>query len=367
MKKKYWLYLVVAVILVLMFVASSWGKPIPGMKPGEEKLYFKWTAGMAYRKAVAPGFKTTAAEWFFDEMEKRTGGRFKVDVVYGGALGRQTEMPALTGSGVIELGHICQCYHPDIMPLGAIGWMPFWSPNEGELIGPLIQYAFDHPLAQAEMKRLNLINVLHDISLPQYGLVVSKRAPEIKSTKDFKGLQFRAYGAWGLVWKELGAVPVTLAAHQAYEGMQKGMIDTSLGGTNFLTIFQLGEVADRYIEGTLVGTGGAWAANLDAWNKLPQYIKDLWYELRPARTKMRLAEQKAIIKAAYQYIEKQGIKVTRLEDYENLEAAGAKAWDKWVAHSLTVAPGKQIREFLKDNLAYRKQLTGKDWTVYRPR
>ncbi len=115
-----------------------------------------------------------------------------------------------------------------------------------------------------------------------------------------------------------------------------------------------------------MGTGGAWAANLDAWNKLPQYIKDIWYELRPARTKMRLAEQKAIIKKAYQYIEKQGIKVTRLEDYENLEAAGAKAWGKWVAHSLTVAPGKQIKKFLKDNLAYRKQLTGKDWTVYTP-
>lgn len=366
MNKKSWLLIALVLVTVAVVGFSCAGEEATGPQEGEENLYFEWTAAYAGARTEVPGFPLTGNEWFFDQMEQRTDGRFKVEIVYGGVLGKQTENPYLCASGAFEIGQICQAYHPDDMPLNGIPWMPFWSPAEPELIPTMIDYGFDHPLAQEEMAMLNLICPLHHIAEPLYQLTVRKGAPEIKSTADFKGLQMRAYGSWGTVWTSLGAVPVFMAFNEQYEGLQKGMLDVSLGGIVEIQLQNLYEVADRVIEGALCPTGGAWAVNLDDWNNLPQYIKDLWFEVRPEFNEYRVREAHARLQPAYDTAAENGIRIYELEDYSNLEAAGNQSWVDFVEKAEQSPSGKEVRQYLRDLIDYRNDLTGKDWVVYSP-
>jgi TRAP-type C4-dicarboxylate transport system substrate-binding protein len=82
------------------------------------------------------------------------------------------------------------------------------------------------------------------------------------------------------MFKALGAVPVTMIAHEAYEGLKRGMLDAVFFTWALSYSFKLHEVA-RYVSDVNFGAivGYMTFINLNLWNSWPQGLRDLCQQI----------------------------------------------------------------------------------------
>jgi len=152
--------------------------------------------------------------------------------------------------------------------------------------------------------------------------------------------------------------------------MQKGMMDVvPIGYDVFVRPFRVNEVAGSIIDVDLHAGAVPRFVNKDSWNSLPQYIKDLWREIYPTYyLEYKREIRMPTIQATLGVIKETGIEVYKLspEEEAKLRAAAKPMWEAWVAEMEEYPAGKRVREFLKDQIAYRNELTGEPWTIYTP-
>ncbi len=165
-------------------------------------------------------------------------------------------------------------------------------------------------------------------------------------------------------------VPVNLTPAQAYEGLQKGMIDINTGNPGSIIVDKFGEVCSYFIEAPQ-GVGGGRdivLVNKDAWNKLPQYIKDLWKELSPQAAavsqKITASDDNQGIAAAQQL----GVEFYKLapEEWAKISSSFGSAWETWVTDALKQKNGAQVKEYIKACIDIRNSIIGEKWTIYTP-
>jgi len=348
---------------------KEWVPPVPGMKPGEEDLYFKyvWASGMA-RSIPPPGFEKSNTENFFDALEKATQGRFKVKYAYGGILGSMAELPHLISAGVAEMSSLTGPEPADYtyLSLPTTGWMTLDQATNMKLAEKL----YTHPLSTEVLDRMNLVYVGSNCYSPNY-LHIRKGVKPIKTVEDLKGLQVGVWSKCAKIWApEVGMVPVTTTLWDTYEGISKGTFDVTVQSMSGLQRRKYYEVCGQSIK---TASGGASPSftfmNKDAWNRLPQYIKDLWWQLYPAEfndyyVRSELADFEEGVKKAAEY----KMSVFSLPEAEEakLIAALKMVWEDWEAEILGYPGGKQVKQFLKDQIALREEVTGEPWTLYTP-
>ena len=76
----------------------------------------------------------------------------------------------------------------------------------------------------------------------------------------------------------------------------------------------------------------------------------------------------ALTQESLAIIEETGMEFFTLSPEEEAKylAAGALAWQKLVEDTEQRPGGENIREYIKDCIAYRNKVTGEPWTVYDP-
>ncbi len=79
------------------------------------ELTFRYATG--FPKAV---YMNGPAMWFAEEVEKRSGGKIKVKMHFGGALGKSNEILDLVSKGAIDMGSVVQGYFTSALPFGAM-------------------------------------------------------------------------------------------------------------------------------------------------------------------------------------------------------------------------------------------------------
>jgi len=340
------------------------------MLKGEEDLYFDWKYAMPIpREAPPTGYGLTSKEWFHDELEKRTKGHIKIEEFYGGQLGGFREMPDLLGQGVFETAFCPKGEMlPDRFPYSAIVFMPFWMPDDLEMAAKLFQYCWSHPLFLENFAKANLMYgyTFGGLKMRQF---LAKGVPKITKVDDLAGLQHRAYG-YDAIWTEsLGMVPVGLSGAEVYEGLQKGIIDSSVNSMAEIEWKNLYEVIGSIIDVTMFIRGGTIGdVNLDAWNSLPQYIKDIWRELVPEATSYQSEIAEILERDGLAFAKEKGLVMYKLdpEEESKYKAAGLPVWEKWVEDSEGLPNGNKIRDYIRDCIAFRDTLTGEPWTMYIP-
>jgi TRAP-type C4-dicarboxylate transport system substrate-binding protein len=383
MRRKMWLSSV-AVILCLVLLAGAcatpppaeeeegpppaepeWVPEVPGMKPGEEDLYYEWTCPVKptrANKAWAPFY------WWIDEMEKRTNGHFKVKVVDPDQLGATLELPYLCGKGVFELIPSVQSYFPSQMPLQTALMLPMLGPAESVANILWNQYVAFHPLAQAELRiKFNLIDIFQVIYPPYY---IFSKVP-IQKVDDFKSLSMRATGGYGMWAKGLQATPVDLTIYEVYEAFQRNMIQVCVGGPNTALDFKWGEVCKYYIytPESMGTTSMFYGANRDAWNALPQYIKDISAQLnKEAPQKWGPVAQDSTNEAVQGLKDKYGMEILSIskEEWDKIKAAAAPAYEAWYQDCVRLGVERDAKTYWRDIIAKRNELTGIPWTGWMP-
>ncbi len=265
-----------------------------------------------------------------DNINKMSGGRIKVKMMYAGEGVSTTGILGAVKSGLITMGAHFQPMNAGELPAGIVEvGLPGGTADVGELSVLFHEKGWNEVLTRAYGEQ-GLVYLDPYIQPPVY--LLTKKP--IKTVEDFKGLKLRAPGAYGKFVSNLGASPVSMTWSEIYTGLATGVIDGSIGSN--LIDHRDGnhvEVAKHMYRLPLAGAQVLPViVNQKAWNKLPDDLKAIVkaataQHARDQMTKSRLWESEAIAD-----MEAKGMKWSPAPSKSDKEAwskAGESLWDDY--------------------------------------
>jgi TRAP-type C4-dicarboxylate transport system substrate-binding protein len=168
-----------------------------------------------------------------EAIEERSGGKIKVDMVWGQAIAPYGELDAALADGRVDLAYSLPVYKPAEYPavnaLGdALGGSDP-SPFVGEMVtnAMALDVAWNTPEIVAEYEEKGLTPIAPLTASGGYYSVCNATG---MSQEDFKGRQVRiASKTQGELISHMGASPVSMEYTETFEALQRGTVDCTLG------------------------------------------------------------------------------------------------------------------------------------------
>jgi TRAP-type C4-dicarboxylate transport system substrate-binding protein len=246
-------------------------------------------------------------EPWMEEVKKRTNNAVAFDHYPAQQLGKATDMLKLTQTGVADIGYVAPGYASDKMPVSEVAMLP--GAFEHSCQGTLAYWKLARSGVIADQDyRANNIRLLLTVSLPQYRILTVKQP--VKDVGDVTGLKLRSTGgAQDLTLRAIGAVPVRMAAPDAYESLSRGTMDGLLFPLESVVAYG----ADKLVKYSTDGLG--FASFIVAYS-----ISDTaWKKLTPEVQKAMVDVAEEIIPSACQEVQK-----ADNETRKSMEAAGVR-------------------------------------------
>lgn len=218
---------------------------------------------------------------WMDDVTKRTNGAVTFSYYPNQQMGKATDLLRLTQSGVVDIGYIAPSYASDKMPLSEVAQLPesFTTSCQGTMA--YWKSARDGVLAKQEYAP-NKIKLLMAVVLPPYQVFTVKQ--KVDSMDTIQGLKLRSTGgALDLTLRALGAVPVRMAAPDAYESLARGTMDGVLFPADSIASYGLDKLVKHATDGVSFGSFiVAYSISERAWAKLPDDVKKAMEEASEA-------------------------------------------------------------------------------------
>jgi TRAP-type C4-dicarboxylate transport system substrate-binding protein len=230
---------------------------------------YKW---ITFKPQGAGDAQAITTQWLVDEFEKRTDGKHKIEVFWGGSVAKTREIPEALAAGVGDFGDVITPYFPDLMPMNnAVGFFIPQPMNTLEVGKFMEKMHATYPEFKQELAENNL-HAFGFRPLESYGMLCTK---PVASAAEMKGLRIRSYGfAYPKLIEALGATPVSIATSEAYEALQRSIIDCTPIGPALARGWKYDEVAKFYVEIPLGASfGHLLAMNLDTYNSMDDETK----------------------------------------------------------------------------------------------
>lgn len=249
------LLLVAMAILIGMFVSGGYA-----LAGSESKANVK-TITLNYA-AVNPmtGFEGKVFQWAFDEVEKRTEGRVKIQVFPSGTLLGFKEQLEGVQRGAADIGNISGAWFPKQVPYEAIINTPTFAPNAEWIrqttnwVKAYWDYWDSTPALRDEMKRWKQ-TIWVAVPFGPYD-IFSKVM--LNSLEDFKGIRIRAVGLKAeYLFSPFKAIPVNIRPPEVYSAMQKGICEAAFVGIAWGDDYGIAEVSPY-----LIKTSGSYGGSL---------------------------------------------------------------------------------------------------------
>ena len=324
-------------------------------------------AGPTYSWKMATGWASgplmdIGAKAFAERMAAVSGGRFKIQVFPGGALGNALRVPETVKNGVAECGHT---------------WMGYdWGKDVttvlfGGYAGSMDSERMLHWLYGAggdEMQRAHRDAKEGVISMPLFirtaEAFLHSRKP-VKSLADLKGLKLRTAGAWLEMAKDLGAAPVTTAGGDVYPMLERGAIDATEWGTLWENISTGFHKVARYV--IIPGVHQPTAPfelviNKDVWQKMPaadQQLVQLIARLVTFESWIKVGNEDA---KALEFYRKAGNQIIELD--ADVQKQARKIGLDWATKTAEKDPA--FAKILKSQIDFEKEWEGAErWRTIR--
>jgi len=243
-----------------------------------------------------------STEWA-KEIEKRTDGRVKITMFYGGTLTPADKCYDGVVKGISDIGFSVLAYTRGKFPLTEVSDLPVGLKN-----GVVATRAISDYYKKFKPKEFDEVQVMY---LHGHGPGILHSKKPINKLEDVKGLKIRCTGMAAKIVEKLGGTPVAMPMGDTYDALSRGVVDASMAPYEALQGWKWGEVVKFTTEcfGASYSTGMFVVMNKSKWNALPPDI------------------QKIIEKVNEEYIEKQG-----------------KTWDEIdkVGKDFTIARGNKI-------------------------
>jgi TRAP-type C4-dicarboxylate transport system substrate-binding protein len=204
---------------------------------------------------------------FAQEVEKLTGGKVKIKIFPGGALGGAPELADSVKTGIADIAFIVPSYTTGRFPRTSAFDLPFIFNNAVQAAEVLYE-VYDKYLAEdfKDYKVLWLYSCdtgqLHSVNKP------------IRKLDDLKGMKMRAPSSYmSEALKLLGANPVSMPLSELSMALDKRVIDGMLSPNTSLTDFKLTEIIKYTTQVDFYISPMAVIMNKEKYNSLPDYAK----------------------------------------------------------------------------------------------
>ncbi|SLM30305.1 Extracellular solute-binding protein, family 7 [Desulfamplus magnetovallimortis] len=288
------------------------------------------------------------AESWCKEVEKRTGGAVKIDYYPGGTLSKAPQIYDNVEMGVADIGMTVLAYSRGRFPvLGAVD-LPM-----GYTSGVVATKVANAVLEKFNPKEVQDTKVmfLHAHG-PGYINTVSKA---VHNMEDMKGLKIRSTGMSTILVKALGGTPVAQSMGDAYQSLQKGVVDGSAHPLEANKGWKLGEVLKYCIAENSVAytTNMIVTMNKSKWNSLSPEIQKTISEINAEWAVKHGEAWDQIDVEGRNFIVDRGNEVITLSPEESLK------WKNAVRPSLDEyaedlnkkgLPGSEIVQFIMDSI-----------------
>jgi TRAP-type C4-dicarboxylate transport system substrate-binding protein len=288
---------------------------------------------------------------FVENVEKRSGGRLKIELFTADALFKSKEVLTALDAGIADFGVVFPAYMPKDLPLALVTDLPFAYPDMKTAF-EVIYKLFQTPVMEDYMAQKGL-KMLYVVPRGSYQIYTTKKW--VKSMDDLKGMKIRGAGGMSTkMLKALGASPVSIPMLDAYPSLQRGLLDGVHGAFGASIVVKHDELLKYF---TIINSGTVSSANvisLKSFNKLPRDLQQILVEegkrinsvVRDAQVAVGY-DQPDEFPEAYQKMKERGVQFYTLSpaEREAWKAATASVWDEWLSDVETKGlPGKQVLE-----------------------
>jgi len=220
-----------------------------------------------------PARQSKIGEEFIKDIEARSGGQLKIRYFPGGTLLTAPKIydGVFEGIGDIGLSHIG--YNFGRFRMTEALNLPLGFPNAW-----VANHIVNDFYKQFKPKEWDKIHMLSMHAAPAQ-VVLSATKPVYKM-EDLKGMTVRGLGFVSEVVSALGATPRSIPMPEAYEALQKRVIDGLMIPMETLRAFRLAEVTKYVTESWAIGQIDPFylVMNKNTWDKLPPDIQKIFNE-----------------------------------------------------------------------------------------
>lgn len=257
MKKIHFFGTGIASLLVVSMVTGI--TPSYGQTINLKFAHFMSPMHIQHRKSFVPFTKTVG---------EITGGRVKIKMYPGGALGRPKQLPDAVKTGITDIAFIIPSFVTGRFPRMSVMDLPFMGGESAIHATRAIYDIWDQYLAQ-DFKDYKVLWVY--TTAP--GQFFSATKP-MQTLDAFKGMKMRAPSAYGVkALKILGANPVGMPITKLTISLQKKVIDGTLTSYSAVTDFRLFDLIKYISEAHFYVTPMLVVMNKNKWNSLPDYAR----------------------------------------------------------------------------------------------
>lgn len=224
----------------------------------------------------ATHIQAITAQQFADEIEKRTDGRVKITVYFGGTLTAAPQVFDGVEKGLSDMGMSCYAYTRGRFPVTEAADLPLGYKNG--MIATQVVNEFVHEIIRKGYG--DEISSVKTLYVHAHGPGLLHTVSPVRRLEDLRNMQIRATGLSSEIVSALGGVPIAMAQGETYEALQKGVVEGTFGPMEVLKGWKQGEVINYTTDCYDVGytTSMFVIMNKQRWESLPDDIKEIFKE-----------------------------------------------------------------------------------------
>jgi TRAP-type transport system periplasmic protein len=207
-------------------------------------------------------------EKFFSDITEATDGSVTFEMHVAGSLLSGKDIPGGVRDGLADAGYFVGAYIPSEMPVdNFLGEFSLLNDEPLVMTAALNELVlFNCPECTEEYNKFNT-KFLATYALTPY---VYHCTAELRTLEDFSGKRVRGISAYADLARALGAVPIAVSPDEAYEALDRNILDCALHSIAAQKARSYGEAAKYVILDPLGGFVGASTFNLriPKWNDL---------------------------------------------------------------------------------------------------
>ena len=213
----------------------------------------------------APTFPCVQMERWKVEVEKRTGGKVKIDTFPGGTLLGAKDMMDGVIAGQADIGCLSMAYQPGRFVVTNATGLPVGIPNAK--VGSMVLLDLYQKYTPKEFATVKVLAMF--TTAPSN--IMSQKA--VRNLNDLQGLSLRGSGGAAQVLAAWGANPVGMPMPATPEALQKGVVKGLLSSLETLKDFKFAEMCPYVTVTNTAIYPFAVVMNLDSWNALPKDVQ----------------------------------------------------------------------------------------------
>ena len=204
---------------------------------------------------------------FCKKVDELTGGKVKIKIYPGGALGKPKQLPDAARDGITDIAFIIPAFTTGRFPRISAMDLPFLA--ETSVQGTKVLYDLWDKHFAADFKDYKVLWVYN--SPVGHFMTINK---PIHKMEDVKGLKMRTPSAYmSKFLKILGANPIGMPISKLTMSLQKKVIDGMLTALSAVQDFRLFDLIGHITESSVYVMPMAVVMNKEKWNSLPDYAK----------------------------------------------------------------------------------------------